>query len=139
MLKSLTVVNFALIDRAHVEFVPGLNILTGETGAGKSILIDALAVIIGGRASGDSIRSGADHFRVEAVFDITGAISIQNLLDEQGICAEDDGTLIIARRLTKHGRNTIHINGCQVTLAILRKISEKLVDMHGQHENQALL
>lgn len=139
MLKSLTVINFALIDSAHVEFVPGLNILTGETGAGKSILIDALSVIIGGRASGDSIRSGADYFRIEAVFDITGVSSVQMLLDEQGIGIEDDGTLIIARRLTRHGRNTIHINGCQVTLAALRKFGELLVDMHGQHENQALL
>ncbi|SMC58642.1 DNA repair protein RecN [Sporomusa malonica] len=139
MLKSLTVINFALIDSAHVEFVPGLNILTGETGAGKSILIDALSAIIGGRASGDSIRSGADYFRVEAVFDITGVSSILSLLDEQGIAIEDDGTLIIARRLTRHGRNAIHINGCQVTLAALRKLGEMLVDMHGQHENQALL
>lgn len=139
MLKSLTVVNFALIDRAHIEFVPGLTILTGETGAGKSILIDALSAIIGGKASGDSIRTGADDFRVEAVFDIAGIHSLDNILDEQGITPEDDSTLIIARRLTRHGKNSIHVNGCQVTLAILRKIGEKLVDMHGQHENQALL
>ncbi|MDF2873846.1 MAG: recN [Sporomusa sp.] len=139
MLKSLTVINFALIDKAHIEFVPGLNILTGETGAGKSILIDALSAIIGGRASGDSIRSGTDHFRIEAVFDITGVGSLQDFLDEQGIIGEDDGTVIIARRLSKHGKNSIHINGCQVTLSILRQICEKLVDMHGQHENQALL
>ncbi len=139
MLKSLTVVNFALIDRAYIEFVPGLNILTGETGAGKSILIDALSTIIGGRSSGDSIRTGADDFRVEAVFDISHIRSLVNILDEQGIAPEDDGTLIIARRLTKHGKNSIHINGCQVTLTTLRRIGEKLVDMHGQHENQALL
>jgi len=139
MLKSLAVINFALIDKAHIEFVPGLNILTGETGAGKSILIDALSAIVGGRASSDCIRSGADSFRVEAVFDIKANASIQQLLDEQGITNEEDGALIIARRLTLHGKNTIHINGCQVTLAILRKIGEKLVDMHGQHENQVLL
>ncbi|CVK19655.1 DNA repair protein RecN [Sporomusa sphaeroides] len=139
MLKSLTVVNFALIDRAHIEFVPGLTILTGETGAGKSILIDALSAIIGGKASSDSIRTGADDFRVEAVFDIAGIHSLDSILDEQGIVPEDDGSLIIARRLTRHGKNSIHVNGCQVTLAILRKIGEKLVDMHGQHENQALL
>lgn len=139
MLKSLTVVNFALIDRAHIEFVPGLTILTGETGAGKSILIDALSAIIGGKASADSIRTGADDFRVEAVFDIAGIHSLDSILDEQGIVPEDDGSLIIARRLTRHGKNSIHVNGCQVTLAILRKIGEKLVDMHGQHENQALL
>lgn len=139
MLKSLTVVNFALIDRAHIEFVPGLTILTGETGAGKSILIDTLSAIIGGKASADSIRTGTDDFRVEAVFDIAGIHSLDSILDEQGIVPEDDGSLIIARRLTRHGKNSIHVNGCQVTLAILRKIGEKLVDMHGQHENQALL
>ncbi|TWH48951.1 DNA repair protein RecN [Sporomusa sp. KB1] len=139
MLKSLTVNNFALIDKAHIEFVSGLNILTGETGAGKSILIDALSIIIGGRASADSIRFGADHFRIEAVFDIANLASIKDSIDEQGITQEDDGTLILTRRLTKHGKNSIHINGCQATLTTLRKIGERLVDMHGQHENQALL
>ena len=139
MLKSLTVTNFALIDKAHIEFVSGLNILTGETGAGKSILIDALSVIVGGRASADSIRSGSDHFRIEAVFDIATLTSIKDIVDEQGITLEDDGTLILTRRLTKHGKNSIHINGCQATLTTLRKIGERLVDMHGQHENQALL
>jgi len=139
MLKSLTVNNFALIDKAYIEFVSGLNILTGETGAGKSILIDALSIIVGGRASADSIRSGADHFRIEAVFDITNLASIKDIVDEQGITQEDDGTLILTRRLTKHGKNAIHINGCQATLTTLRKIGDRLVDMHGQHENQALL
>lgn len=139
MLKSLTVVNFALIDKAYIEFAPGLNILTGETGAGKSIFIDALSAIIGGKASGDSIRTGADDFRVEAVFDIADNHFLQNILEEQGISPEEDGSLIITRRLTKNGKNTIHVNGCQVTLTVLRKIGEQLVDMHGQHENQALL
>lgn len=139
MLKSLTVINFALIDRAYIEFVRGLNILTGETGAGKSILIDALSAIIGSRASGESIRSGTDYFRVEAVFDISDMASIQEIMEEQGITPEEDGTLLIARRLTRHGKNTVHINGCQVTLATLRRIGEVLVDMHGQHENQTLL
>ena len=139
MLKSLTVINFALIDRAYIEFVRGLNILTGETGAGKSILIDALSAIIGSRASSESIRSGTDYFRVEAVFDISDMASIQEIMEEQGITPEEDGTLLIARRLTRHGKNTVHINGCQVTLATLRRIGEVLVDMHGQHENQTLL
>lgn len=139
MLKSLTVTNFALIDKAYIEFVPGLNILTGETGAGKSILIDALSIIVGGRASADSIRSGADHFRIEAVFDIANLTSIKDIVEEQGITLEEDGTLILTRRLTKHSKNSIHINGCQTTVTTLRKIGEKLVDMHGQHENQALL
>ncbi|SDD36722.1 DNA repair protein RecN [Sporomusa acidovorans] len=139
MLKSLTVINFALIDRAYIEFVSGLNILTGETGAGKSILIDALSAIIGGRSSTDSIRSGTDYFRIEAVFDIENISSVKAILDEQGIPQEEDGTLILTRRLAKNGKNSIHVNGCQATLTTLRKVGEKLVDMHGQHENQALL
>lgn len=139
MLKSLTVNNFALIEHAYIEFASGLTILTGETGAGKSILIDALSIIVGGRASADFIRTGADHFRIEAVFDIANLAKAKELLEEQGITLEEDATLILARRLTKHGKNSIHINGCQVTLHTLRQLGEKLVDMHGQHENQALL
>ena len=138
MLKTLTVTNFALIDHVQIEFAAGLNILTGETGAGKSILIDALGVILGERASVDSIRRDCDYFRVEAVIDVAGRQSLVNLLDEQGIACEED-TLIISRRLARSGKNTVAVNGCQVPLASLRQIGEQLVDMHGQHENQALL
>lgn len=138
MLKSLTITNFALIEQIQVEFDEGLNILTGETGAGKSILIDALSVILGNRASVDTIRTGCDFFRVEAVFDISRLSSIHKILDYQGINVEDDA-LIISRRFSNQGKNVILINGCQVTVAILKQIGEKLVDMHGQHENQALL
>ena len=139
MLKSLTVTNFALIEQAMVEFDEGLNILTGETGAGKSILIDALSVILGNRASVDSIRTGCDFFRVEAVFDLSLLTSLHALLEEQGIILDDEATLIISRRFSRLGKNTIMINGCHITVSILRQIGEKLVDMHGQHENQALL
>ena len=139
MLKSLTVTNFALIERAVVEFDEGLNILTGETGAGKSILIDALSIILGNRASVDSIRTGCDFFRVEAVFDISKLTSIYGIIEEQGISIEDEAMLIISRRFSRQGKNSILINGCHVTVNVLRQIGEKLVDMHGQHENQALL
>lgn len=139
MLKSLTVTNFALIEQAVVEFDEGLNILTGETGAGKSILIDALSVILGSRASVDSIRSGCDFFRVEAVFDISNLIPLYTIIEEQGIPIEDDMLLIISRRFSSQGKNIILVNGCHVTVNTLRLIGEKLVDMHGQHENQALL
>ncbi|BBB92929.1 MAG TPA: DNA repair protein RecN [Methylomusa anaerophila] len=139
MLKSLTVTNFALIEHASIEFGSGLNIITGETGAGKSILIDALTAILGERTSTESIRSGADYLRIEAVFHLSQYLSVMTLLDEQGIPREEDDTLIISRRLTRSGKNTVLVNGCQVTLAILKKICEKLVDMHGQHENLALL
>lgn len=139
MLKSLAVTNFALIEQAMVEFDTGLNILTGETGAGKSILIDALNVILGNRASGDAIRTGCDFFRVEAVFDIAELPLVANLLAEQGIDWTTGEDLIINRRFTKTGKNTILVNGCQVPLSILRQLGDLLVGMHGQHENQALL
>ena len=139
MLKSLTVTNFALIERALVEFDEGLNILTGETGAGKSILIDALSIILGNRASVDSIRTGCDFFRVEAVFDISKLSFIYRIIEDQGISIEDDAMLIISRRFSRQGKNSILVNGCHVTVNVLRQIGEKLVDMHGQHENQALL
>lgn len=139
MLRSLNVTNFALIEQVSIEFSEGLNIMTGETGAGKSILIDALSMILGNRASLDSIRTGADFFRVEAVFDFPQIDGIQDLLEEQGVSLDEDGALIISRRLSRNGKNLILMNGCHVTLAFLRLVGEKLVDMHGQHENQALL
>lgn len=139
MLKSLTVINFALIEQAEVEFSAGLNILTGETGAGKSILIDALTTVLGNRASVDFIRTGCDFFRVEAVFDIPEHSPVCLLLEEQNIPLEEDNTVIVSRKLNRNGKNSILINGCNVPLNVLRQIGEKLVDVHGQHENQALL
>jgi len=138
MLKSLQVVNFALIEQVRIEFVAGLNILTGETGAGKSILIDAINIVLGGRASVDAIRTGCDFFRVEVVFDISDNTAVKTMLEKQSIIVEED-TLIISRRVTRSGKNTIIINGCQAPLMVLRQLGELLVDMHGQHENQALL
>jgi len=139
LLKSLHVMNFALIEEAKIEFVEGLNILTGETGAGKSILIDAFNSVLGGRASTDAIRSGCDYFRVEAVFELPGSHPVTRILEEQGIPIEEDKQLIVSRRLSTHGKNVTLVNGCNVPVSILRKIGGVLVDMHGQHENQALL
>lgn len=139
MLKTLTVLNFALIEQAIVDFTAGLNILTGETGAGKSILIDAFGVILGNRASTDHIRKGAEALRVEAVFDTAGNTAVSELLEGQEIAAEEDGTLIISRRFTRNGKNAITVNGCHVTLGFLRLLGQRLVDMHGQHQNQSLL
>lgn len=138
MLKSLQVVNFALIEQITLEFDAGLTVLTGETGAGKSILIDALNIVLGGRASSDSIRSGCDFFRVEGVFDITGKDFVIQLLEEHNITLEEDA-LIISRRFSKNGKNTIVINGCQTPLTVLKQLGELLVDIHGQHDHQALL
>lgn len=139
MLKSLSVANFALIENADVEFATGLNVLTGETGAGKSILIDALNTVLGGRASTDYIRVGCDYFRVEALFDISYCEPVKQLVDQYGIAAEEDGTLIISRRFSVNGKNAILINGSHITLSVLKLFGQRLVDMHGQHDNQALL
>ena len=139
MLKSLSVWNFALLAQVDVEFGPGLNILTGETGAGKSILIDALSAILGHRVSVDSIRSGCDWLRVEAVFSLDDRQQeLLPLLAEQEVeCS--DGELIIMRKVSGNGKSSILMNNSHVTLSFLRKIAPYLVDIHGQNENLALL
>ncbi|MCX7780234.1 MAG: DNA repair protein RecN [Negativicutes bacterium] len=139
MLKALTVHNFALIEHATMTFSPGLNVLSGETGAGKSIFIDALSSVLGERASVDNIRSGQDFFRVEATFDLSGNRTALALLDDMAIPVEDAGNVIFTRRFTLSGKNTVLINGCQTPLSFLKKIAEHLVDIHGQHESQSLL
>ena len=137
MLQSLRVWNFALLEEVAVEFGMGLNILTGETGAGKSILIDALGAILGQRISSDAIRSGCDALRVEAVFVCGGDAALAALLAEQEIEYEDE--LIILRKVARTGKGSILVNGSHVTLTFLKKLAPHLVDIHGQNENLALL
>lgn len=138
MLKTLTVWNFALLEHVQVEFEAGLNILTGETGAGKSILIDSLGAILGHRVSADAIRTGCDWLRVEAVFILEQQEELRKLLKEMAVNLEGD-ELIITRQITRNGRSTVLINGVHVTLAVLKQIGLLLVDIHGQNENLALL
>ena len=138
MLQSLRVWNFALLEEVAVEFGAGLNILTGETGAGKSILIDALGAILGQRVSSDAIRSGADALRVEAVFSLEESdAELCALLADQEIECEDE--LIILRKIARTGKGSILGNGSHVTLTFLKKLAPHLVDIHGQNENLALL
>ena len=139
MLKSLTVHNFALIESAVIEFTDGLNIITGETGAGKSIIIDALACVLGERASVESIRSGQVFFRIEAIFDISNDLEALAYLDELAIPVEDAENIIITRRLSITGKNAVLINGCQTTVQTLKRFARNLIDIHGQHESQTLL
>lgn len=139
MLKSLMITNFALIENAFIDFPAGLTIVTGETGAGKSIFIDAINMIIGSRASIDLIRTGCEFFRIEAVLEVENPQLFNAVMDEQGIDWEDENLLIISRRLSSTGKNTIVLNGCQVSLNVLRQFGSILIDIHGQHENQALL
>ena len=137
MLKTLSIWNFALIEHIQIEFDRGLNILTGETGAGKSILLGALGMVIGRRTNTDAIRSGADFMRVEGVFSLEEQ-RVRDFLMENNILTEDD-MLIVTRQISAGGRNIIQINNCHTTLAVLRQLGEMLVDIHGQHANQALL
>ena len=137
MLKSLTVQNFALIEKIELEFEKGLNILTGETGAGKSILIDALGAALGNRANINQIRAGCEEFSVEAVFLPEKNSAVKTLLKEFDI--DEDDELIIKRKVNRAGKTSILVNGSHVTLATLKKIGAALVDIHGQSENLSLL
>ena len=137
MLQALHVHNFALLEDAKADFTQGFNVFTGETGAGKSILIDAFGVVLGGRASADYVRSGTDGLWVQAVFDISGQKAIKELLKEQGLEAEED--LFLKRQISSAGKSKAFVNGVQVPLTFLRQLGARLVDIHGQHENQALL
>lgn len=134
----MSIWNFALIEHIEIEFDKGLNILTGETGAGKSILLGALGMVIGHRSNVDAIRTDCDFLRVEAVFSVKDEQEVKDFVLANDILLEDD-LVIITRQITRSGRNTIQVNNCHVTMAILRKLGELLVDIHGQHANQALL
>ena len=137
MLTELSIRNVAIIDQLQLSFGKGLHILSGETGAGKSIIIDALTLVCGGRASADLIRSGEDEAVVEALFDLSDTEAIKELLLESGIDADDE--LLIKRSLSRTGKNRIYINGSLATLTQLSELGRRLVTIHGQHESQGLL
>lgn len=138
MLQQLEIHNIALIDRVSIELGKGLNILTGETGAGKSIIIDSINAILGERLSRDLIRTGREKASVQAIFHATGK-PIEQFLANMGIEPEDDGTLIVSRDFTLSGKNICRINGSMVTVSTLKELGELLIDIHGQHDNQSLL
>ena len=138
MLQSLYLENIALIEKLGIELFPGFNVLTGETGAGKSIIIDAVNFVLGERTSRDLIRNGAARAKVEAVFNLNEGDAAFAALDALGI--EYDGNeLILSRELSAAGRNACRVNGTLVLVASLKSVSDTLVDIHGQHEHQALL
>lgn len=139
MLESLHIQNYALIDDIELEFGPGFNVLTGETGAGKSIIVGALNLVLGARASAEGVRDGADRARVDAVFRIGApARDLAAALQESDIALED-GVLILSRVVTPDGRSRAYAGGVPVPLAVLAAIGDELVDLHGQHEHQSLL
>lgn len=137
MLTRLSVQNYALIESLEVEFQPGLNILTGETGAGKSILIGALGLALGERADSDSVRTGARQAVVEADFRIDSHGALKGLFDELGL--EWTGALSVRREVSAAGKSRALVNEGQVPLAGLKRIGDAILDMHGQHQHQSLL
>jgi DNA repair protein RecN (Recombination protein N) len=136
MLCDLIIKNFAIVEQLHVNFNAGFNVLTGETGAGKSIIIDAVNLLLGGRARGEVIRTGTDEATVEAVFDVGSSALLQQRLVEMGL--EDGSELLVRRIVARSGKNRIFVNGSPVSLAQLRELTPLLVNIYGQHEHQGL-
>ena len=139
MLRELRVRNFAVIDAIEVEFEPGLNVLTGETGAGKSVLIDAILLVRGARAQTDLIRTDGDVATVEAVFDVDRRAGALTVLDDAGLARPDELRIVIRREIARSGRHRAFVNDSAVTVGLLERLGDHLVEVHGQHEHQRLL
>ncbi|MGB7270360.1 MAG: DNA repair protein RecN [Albidovulum sp.] len=137
MLRSLEIRDMLIIDRLDLTFQPGLNVLTGETGAGKSILLDCLGFVLGWRGRGDLIRQGAEQGEVTAVFDLPSGHPARDVLSEAGILAED--ALILRRQTTADGRKTAFVNDRRASGEVLRALSDSLIELHGQHDDRGLL
>jgi len=138
MLTELRIRNFAIIESVTLPLAEGFNVLSGETGAGKSIIVGALGLLLGERASADLIRSGAEKATVEGVFDVANVRGIARLADEHGIEVEED-MLVLKREIAGNGRGRAWINGAPVTATVLAEIGRRLVNLHGQHDAQTLL
>ena len=141
MLLSMQIRDFVLVDALEVDFLSGLTVLTGETGAGKSLLVDALSLAMGERADAGVIRQGAQRVEISATFDITGLVALQQWLLEQELSAgeAEENQCILRRIIDNHGRSRCYVNGCSATVAQLRTAGEWLVDLHGQHAHQSLM
>lgn len=141
MLSELIIQDFAIIEQLHLRFESGFNVLTGETGAGKSIIIDAVSLLLGGRADADLIRSGASQATVEGIFVLDEEVqSVLNpLLEEDGLEGDDPTTLVLAREIRHGGRNVSRVNGRAVSLKVVRELGEYMVDIHGQTEHLSLM
>ncbi|HHW22624.1 MAG TPA: DNA repair protein RecN [Clostridiaceae bacterium] len=137
MLIQLDVENVAIIEKLNIPLFKGFNVLTGETGAGKSIIIDSLNALLGSRVSKELIRSGSDKAFVQGLFSNAGDLA--ELLESFGIEPQDDGNILISRVITESGKNICRVNGTMVTVSMLRDIGQRLVDIHGQYDNQSLL
>ncbi|EAD9810065.1 DNA repair protein RecN [Listeria monocytogenes] len=139
MLQEMTIKNFAIIESLSLTFQEGMTVLTGETGAGKSIIIDALGLLVGGRGSADFIRHGEERLELQGLFALAeDNLACRNALIENGIDASDD-MVVLERSLFRSGKNSCRINGKLVTTVLLRQIGSKLIDIHSQHEHQELM
>ena len=139
MLAELRIVNFALIEHLHIQFQPGFTVLTGETGAGKSLLIDAIALLVGGRGSSEQIRSGEEEAQLEASFHLPQGHPLHQQLRSMDILGPQDSDLVLKRILARSGRHRVYVNGSLSSLRVLEDLGGTLVDVHGQHEQQSLL
>lgn len=139
MLRELSIRNLAVVEEVSVTFHRGFHVLTGETGAGKSIIIDALSLVVGGRGSADMVRYGCDKAEMEAMFDLVPTHPVWRQLDRLGVQYSSEEMLVIRRELSSQGKSSSRVNGQLVTITMLREIGECLVNIHGQHEHQSLL
>src|SRR5947208_1369223 len=140
MLTHLRITDFALLDDVEVDFAPGFNVLTGETGAGKSLLVEAVSLLRGGRISADVVRAGAEEARIEAVFEPPhgpAADALRARLAHAGIDASDEG-LVVRRVVTRSGRGRVYVNNTLSTVAALSSVAGVLIELAGQHEHQTL-
>src|SRR5580698_5728684 len=137
MIAELAIENYAVIERVRVRFHRGLNLLTGETGSGKSIVVDALGLLFGGRASSEMIRAGADRARVSGIFEVTSSPSLSRLLDDAGIEIEDN-EILVEREILANGKSRAFVASRPATGALLRELAPHLGDIHGQHDQQQL-
>lgn len=138
MLIELNIRNIALIESLRIEFTRGLNVLTGETGAGKSIVVDCVNLALGGRADRDLIRTGEERGGVRALFDVSGNPAAEAYLAELGVETQD-GLAEVSREITRSGKNVCRVNGAMLLLSQIKTFTGMLVDVHGQHEHQALM
>ena len=138
MLVELAVEDYAVVERARIRFEPGLNVLTGETGSGKSIVVDSLGLLLGARASSEMIRGGQEKARVAGIFALTSTPEISELLDAAGIDLDQDEELIVEREIAGSGKSRAFVGNRPVTTAFLRQLAPALASIHGQNEQQLL-
>lgn len=138
MIHQLYIRDFAVIDELDLEFGPGLNLLTGETGAGKSIIVDAIGIALGERAESEAVRAGCGRALIEAVIDVTASEEAMRALNDAGF-EHDEGRIVVSREIQRTGKSQCRINGRLSTVSLLKEITDHLVDTHGQHEHQLLL